>query len=388
MSRHDDLSADEAASLLGISKQTLYAYVSRGLVQSTPGPGPSRARVYPRGPIEALRQGRTVTAPEKGAAAAMQWGLPVLESSLSLIEDGRLSYRGHDAVALAAHGTLEDVAALLWDAPPPVTFPAGRRHAGTDRPTDPIASLVRMVAREATTTLAGSHTPHPVNVKHAARLVARAFAAVGGVGDGPLATRLAGSYGCDRSDVISAALVLCADHELNVSAFTARCVASADGGLEDAVLAGLCAFRGHRHGGAGLQLAQVLTDAHTTDARQAVRRALAAFGEMPGFGHPLYPAGDPRAQELLRLVDWQDDPLLATIVEICAHELDAQPNLDFALLALCSRLGLPDGAGMTTFALGRLVGWIAHVFETWTSGTLIRPRARYVGPRPDLQSSQ
>ena len=382
-----DLSADEAAALLGITKQTLYAYVSRGLVQSAPGPGPSRARVYPRGPVEALRRGRTVTAPQKGAAAAMQWGLPVLESSLSLIEDGRLSYRSHDAADLAANGTLEDVAALLWEAPDPIVFPAGRPRTRADATDDPIAVLMRILAHDSVPTLAGSHTPHPVNVKHAARLVARAFAAVGGAGDGPLAQRLAGAFASDRGDVISAALVLCADHELNVSAFTARCVASADSGLEDAVLAALCAFRGHRHGGAGRQLVQVIADARTTDPRQAVRRALGAFGEVPGFGHPLYPAGDPRAALLLQLVDWRDDPLLDALVEICADELDARPNLDFALLTVATNLGLPDSAGTTMFALGRFVGWIAHVFETWSSGSLIRPRARYVGPRPDLQSS-
>ena len=84
----------------------------------------------------------------------------------------------------------------------------------------------------------------------------------------------------------------------------------------------------------------------------------------------------------------QDDPQLHALVAICADELDARPNLDFALLIVAERLGLPTGAGTTMFALGRLVGWIAHVFEAWAAGTLIRPRARYVGPRPDLQSSQ
>lgn len=383
-----DLDADEAAALLGITKQTLYAYVSRGLVQSAPGPGPSRARVYPRGPIEALRRERDVTAPEKGAATAMQWGLPVLESSLSLIADGRLSYRGRDAMELATLGTLEDVAALLWEAPTPIAFPQGRSRTRGGGDDDPVTVLVRMLANDATPTLAGSHTPHPVNVKHAARLVARAFAAVGGHGDGPLAQRLAGAFASDRVDVISAALVLCADHELNVSAFTARCVASADSGLEDAVLAALCAFQGHRHGGAGRQLAQVIADARTTDPRHAVRSALGTFGEVPGFGHPLYPAGDPRATLLLQLVDWRNDPQMDALVAICADELDARPNLDFALLAVASHVGLPDGAGTTMFALGRFVGWIAHVFEAWSSGTLIRPRARYVGPRPDLQSSR
>src|SRR5262245_23638940 len=87
------LTADQAAELLGVSRQTLYAYVSRGLVDSLPGPGPSRARRYPRASLEALRARRTAPRAETAAREAIHWGAPVLESSLTLIEDGHCLYR-------------------------------------------------------------------------------------------------------------------------------------------------------------------------------------------------------------------------------------------------------------------------------------------------------
>src|SRR5262245_48860589 len=98
----DTLSAQEAADLLGVSRPTLYAYVSRGLLASQPGPGPSRARRYPRAAIEALRDRRARGRdPELAAHGALHWGAPVLDSALTLIEGGRPYYRGRDAVALA-----------------------------------------------------------------------------------------------------------------------------------------------------------------------------------------------------------------------------------------------------------------------------------------------
>ncbi len=383
------LSAQDAAALLGISKPTLYAYVSRGLLQSQAGPGPSRARLYPRRGVEALRARRGVSAPERGAASAMDWGSPVLESQLCLIEDGSLFYRGRDAMELAASSSIEDVATLLWNAPEPVRFATTRPHGRTTATTDPTARLIELFARPDRTTLAGPRAPHAPNCKHAATLVARAFGAMGAHGAEPAAHRLARALGTEQVDLISASLVACADHELNVSAFTARCIASAEAGLDESILGALCAFHGHRHGGAGVRLAQVIDDARAAGARQAVRRSLAELGEVPGFGHPLYPNGDPRAVLLLDMVaGWRDDTALDGLVDVCGDELDIAPNLDFALAVVGSRTNRPQTAGIAIFALGRTVGWIAHIFETWASGAFIRPRARYVGPRPDLQSTR
>src|SRR3954464_10260401 len=121
------MTAVEAATLLGVNRATLYAYVSRGHIRSQPVPGSPRGRSYARGDVERLRR-RTEErrAPDKAAARALQWGMPILESSIALIDGTRLYYRGHDAAVLARSRSLEEVAALIWtgrlDAPtPPIT---------------------------------------------------------------------------------------------------------------------------------------------------------------------------------------------------------------------------------------------------------------------------
>src|SRR3954464_15829043 len=124
---HPWLGAAEAAALLGVSRATLYAYVSRGRVRSQASPASPRERTYSREDLERLRQ-RTEErrAPDKAAARALQWGMPTLESSIALIDGHRLYYRGLDAAVLARSRSLEEVAALIWtgrlDAPtPPIT---------------------------------------------------------------------------------------------------------------------------------------------------------------------------------------------------------------------------------------------------------------------------
>ncbi len=97
------MAAADAARVLGVSRATLYAYVSRGYVRSQPTPGPSRDRRYSREDVERLRR-RTEERrePDKAAARALQWGMPILESSIALIDGQRLYYRGHDAVDAVA----------------------------------------------------------------------------------------------------------------------------------------------------------------------------------------------------------------------------------------------------------------------------------------------
>ncbi len=302
------LTAGEAAALLGVSRETLYAYVSRGLVTSEPGPGPSRARRYPRAPLEALRD-RRERARDRDMAAhgALSWGLPVLDSALTLIRDGRCYYRGHDAVALAASESPERVAALLWAGDPDL---AGEIFAGVGegsrRPAaapPSAAALARHLVDASETSLITLAAPDAVVWRGGARVVAGLFAAAGAVGGGPLAQRLARGWGTDAAPALAAALVLCADHELNVSAFTARCVASADASLEGVVLAALCALRGRRHGGLTERVEALVEDAARDGAARAADRALGGEGDLPGFGHPLYPRGDPRAAALLALAE-------------------------------------------------------------------------------------
>src|SRR5438445_12460853 len=95
-------SAGDACALLRVNRATLYAYVSRGRIRSQPTAGSSRERVYARDDVEGLRRRAEARRdPEKAVEGALRWGVPVLESSITLIDGHKLYYRGHDAAALA-----------------------------------------------------------------------------------------------------------------------------------------------------------------------------------------------------------------------------------------------------------------------------------------------
>ncbi len=385
----DHLSAAQAAERLGVSRRTLYAYVSRGLLTSEPGAGPGRDRRYPRESVEALRE-RRERRRDRGLAAhgALSWGPPVLDSALTLIEDGRPYYRGEDAIRLSREATFEAVAALLWTgdagraeglfgvAPPSVRRPAAAAPLATRLSAHLLAS--------GDLALASLGSPGPARLRAAADALAGLFGAAGARGPGRLAERLARGWRVERAADLEAALILSADHELNVSSFTARCVASADAKLEHVLLAALCALRGRRHGGLLERVEALLDDAGRDGAARAVERALADGGALPGFGHPLYPAGDPRGAELVRRagIGPAAPGAAAEVLALARERLDLRPTLDFGLAALARELRLPAGAGFGLFALGRAAGWVAHAFEAWDDGVLIRPRSRYTGPAP------
>jgi citrate synthase len=218
----------------------------------------------------------------------------------------------------------------------------------------------------------------------ALRVVAGLFAALGATGGGSLARRLADGWGVpDRVDDINGALVLCADHELNISAFTARCVASADARLEYVLLAALCAFSGGRHGGATERVTALFRDVRSVGPVRAVDRALTE-GALPGFGHPLYPDGDPRGAELLDRARRIGGiaPEVDELIDVVGRQLGLRPTVDAGLVVLTESAGLPPDAAPAMFALGRSAGWIAHALEAARDDQLIRPRARYVGPPP------
>src|SRR5579885_3554627 len=111
------LSAAQAAEALGVTLPTLYAYTSRGQLQSEPVPGRPREHRYFREDVERLRQRKEWRRdPAKAAARGLHWGAPVLASAITLIQNGKLYYRGRDAVQLAETASLEEIAALLWGA--------------------------------------------------------------------------------------------------------------------------------------------------------------------------------------------------------------------------------------------------------------------------------
>ena len=390
----DYIDAKETARRLGVSRQTLYAYVSRGLIKAIPAEDP-RQSLYLAEAVEQLaetrRRGRK---PREIAKATLDWGMPVLESGLTLIEDGQCYYRGQSAVNLARTASLEDIAALLWQIPADAAFP--RRapmtikayldlasQAGNAPATETLLPLFAVAARDEPTSawrtdaaslargggdlvriLAASALSHPPQAA-------------------PIHQQLATAWGVDGpgAELIRQALVLCADHELNASSFTARCVASTGASLKAIIVGALAALSGVKHGAATTRVEALWASTDSNDPAKSLRDRLKAGDTLPGFGHPLYPDGDIRAKALLSAI--APDFTEAVRLGDAAKELTgAAPSIDFALVAVRHYLRLPEGSAFIMFAIGRSVGWIAHGLEQRTTDQLIRPRALYTGQRP------
>jgi len=396
------LSSKEAARRLGVSAATLYAYVSRGLLRSE-GTNGQRERRYRADDVTQLKRRRDVgRKAESIAANALDFGTPVLESSLTLIENGRLFYRGQDATRLARNSSLEQVAQLLWDCDdrpfgaknlPPLSaaLRSAWLAAAALPPVDSCLVLLPAAAR----------WDHPSWVEDRAAMLATGArilrlltAAVTGqpLSDEPVHEQVAAAWRipAEQKPLIRAALVLSADHEFNASAFAARVVASTGANLYASTIAGLVAINGPRHGGLTRDVARLFIDLKETgDIDAELTRRVDDRIHIPGFGHQLYPDGDVRAVALFAMM--RDlvpaSPELAfaeRVAHAVEHRIDRKPNVDFATVTLERVLGLPKDSALALFLLGRTVGWIAHALEQASHGTLIRPRARYIGPRPGI----
>jgi citrate synthase len=395
------LTARQAADALAVTRATLYAYISRGQLRSEPVPGRTRERQYVREDVERLLERKEARRdPQKAAARGLYWGGPLLESGITLIHNGRCYYRGRDAVVFAERATFEEAALLLWGAEPAeatglfdraAVRPSRRLAALRSGIDDPLTLLQCALAVVAKTDLA-SYDLRPASVRQAGARICRLMAAVLSPRGAalPMHRALQSAWSPRReapADVMRTALVLCADHELNVSAFTARCAASAGASPYDVVSAAMATLKGFRHGGAAERVMGLLADAGTLKSARALVASRLRRGEsVPGFGHPLYPNGDPRARLLLRLAEssgnaraWQP---IRNLWKAGSELLHDEPTLDFGLAAIAHTYALPEQAPVLLFAVGRTVGWIAHAIEEYASGKVIRPRARYTGPMP------
>jgi citrate synthase len=396
------LSAAEAAAKLGVSTASLYAYVSRGHLRSEPDPKSPRASRYLASEVERLVQRKRARArPELAALEALDWGSPVLESRLTLIDGGRFYYRGVDALALAREARFEDVVRLLWEWESERAAPAATPTAPFLDALERLRDLPPVERLQALLPVAAAGDPGAFDTRPDAvaatgwRIVDLMTRVATGEVDstGAVAERLARGWSVRARAarrLIDTALIACADHELNVSAFAVRVVASTRSTPYDAVLAGLAALRGPRHGGHTARVEALLDEAGSPEALPRTVSERTQRGEpVPGFGHPLYPAGDPRGELLFRAVEagWPASPA-AGFVEAAREAgrslLGEHPTLDFGLVAVRRALGLPRGSALVLFALGRTAGWIAHAREQYALDALIRPRADYRGPRPDI----
>lgn len=406
--------AREASRLLEIKPATLYAYVSRGMLPSVPGAhGPSR--LYARSDIERLKA-RHVARSGHGAVAAgaLRFGEPVLESALTAIDERGPRYRGHVAVELARAGTaFEAILELLWTGRAPSSFEprspsratgggvstrriralSGRVPAGSS----PLAALSLAVSALGLGDPQRFGAPDEAEHARARRLVhalaasvALAFDArrVGAALAAPtVAGALALAFGVRNTPrvrrALDQALIVIADHELNPSAFAARVAASTGADLYACVAAALGVLSGPEHGGATERVEALVAEIGRPERVASVIAERTRRGDaLPGFGHPLYPRGDPRAALLLAALvpRRRDARVLRALVERMRALRREPPNVDVGLVATARSLGLPRGAASAIFAVGRSAGWLAHVFEQRAAGFVLRPRARYIGP--------
>lgn len=319
------VSAAQAAAVLNVKPATLYAYASRGFIQSVKDEATGRSlyRVYDVNRLEV--QKRNGHEPGKSVGGALDLGLPVLDSHLTLIENGKLYYRGQSAIDLMRTATLEDVARLLWgcgtcdpfkDALTSCTLPPAKRYR--HYPPD-LCTAERCMALLASTPIDES-----VSAWRAGAAVIRLVTAAAlqrKPSALPIDRQCATAWGLDDHGraCIRAALVICADHGLSVSSFTARCVASSDASLKAVVIGGLAALNGARHGGATSRVEAMWDEVEASSGiAEGLRKIIRRDNSLPGFWNALYPGGDPRCTALFDF--WKPNGTARKIAREVAHQ--------------------------------------------------------------------
>jgi citrate synthase len=357
----------EAARQLGVQAQTIYAYVSRGNIAVMPDPHDPRKSLYRAEDVAGLYRKKQVGRKREALAAGTIFGAePCIYSSITTFSKGRPYYRGRDSIRLSDTATLEDVAAILWNARTPVSFETGDVPLqGVERGRQCAFISLAALAACGHSTIGRTDSALHVEAGRLVALIAQAFGARCAANAQRTHERLALGWGQDRdgAELIRRAMVLVADHEITSSAFAARITASTGASLPGCLLTGLATFSGPLHGDA---------------SGRVVAHHLQSAIPIPGFGHHLYPDGDPRAGALLEVLNPPQE--LMSFINKVVELTGLKPNIDVALAALAAQLKLPRDASFALFATARSVGLLAHCIEQLRVGRVIRPRGRYTGP--------
>jgi citrate synthase len=394
------LTSAESTARLGIKPQTLYAYVSRGLVRRERPPG-SRTSRYARADVERLAA-HTRPRVREGAPEI------VIDQSVTYLDPaGHLAYRGWDVARAAVEARYEEVAAWLWGATigphahwtadPDGLALARRVQAALPVDTPPPDRLrVVVAALRSRDPLRNDRRPPSVAAR-AGTLLATMVEALPPVDErdapstsGSLARRLWTRVSpldpsTARVRALDRALALLADHELATSTFAVRIAASTWADPYLLLLTGLAVVGGPLHGGASELVRSLLRDAVATTPEAAIGQALRDGERVPGFGHAVYSGPDPRAPVLLDAIERGKPPrdlwrAAQGVLDVMARDGGPHPNIDFALGVLGEATRMVHGAGETVFAVARSAGWIAHGLEEYPHRLRYRIRATYTGP--------
>lgn len=377
------ISMSEACNLLGVRPQTVYAYVSRGKLEVMPDPADTRRSLYRAEDVAGLAKRKQAGRKHETLAANTLFGSePSIPTALCAFFRGRLYYRGQDAVDLARSATLEDVAQLLWDAGQSVDFSSSAPvPSGRPGRVAAFTALAGLAADGHSTRGRLTRVLHNEGQRLVAQL-ANAFGAQ--QGREPLHMRFAQGWKQTPqvADLLRTAMVLLVDHELTSSAFVARIAASTGASLPACLLAGLTTLSGPLHGDASGRVQALFSEVERLGEDQVLAHYLSTGLPLAGFGHHLYPDGDPRAAALLAL--FEPPEVIARFILKATNLTGLQPNIDVALAALVAHHRLPADAAFGLFATARSVGLLAHSLEQLGVAQVIRPRGRYVGQMPDM----
>ncbi|MDA8204523.1 MAG: citrate synthase [Thermaerobacter sp.] len=349
-----------------------------------------------------------------------------LTSDLCFIDgkEGRLVYRGYDAVDLAEHATFEEVVFLLWHGslPDAKTLLAFQQELADNRTLNPsVSGLISWIPKNTppmdvlrtAVSMAGVYDPdadsmdRAANHRKAVRLVAQIptmMAAYERSRNGqdviapdpdlPLAENflwmLTGKRPlAQHAKALDTSLILHADHELNASTFSARVTAATLSDIYSAITSAVGTLKGPLHGGANEQVMRMVDDIGTLDNVQSwLDQAFEAKRKIMGFGHRVYKTDDPRAVVLRRISQEMSESegnmdvfeRLEAIAAYVGDQKHLHANVDFYSGSLYRMMGIPIDMFTPVFAMSRIAGWTAHVLEQYDDNRLIRPRAEYTGP--------
>lgn len=394
------LTSAQAADRLGVKPETLYAYVSRGLLTVSRAADGRRSLFDPKEVERLARRGRprrsthgpTIDVSIRTAVTRMTPAGPV--------------YRGHLASGLARTTSFEQVAELLWSGALPSEHREWAGHemrAPVPLDGEPTLERLRLVVGVVAARPEVRHEPPDALGRLLVGALVDAFEPLGervprlrlhgrsqplrATVAGRLVNRLVpGRPPAGLVETVNGALVLLADHELAVSTLAARVAASARADVVSCVSAALGPMAGPLHGTASRRARVLLDDVAERGAVRAVSAHLTRSGRLPGFGHVLYPDIDPRATVLLGLLgEVRTARRSLRLVEDVAAEGLARgaghPNVDLALAALGQATGMAPDGPEAVFVVARTAGWIAHALEELGERPLrFRARATYVGP--------
>lgn len=394
MTDEDWLSTEEAAQRLGVQRDTIYAYVSRGRLTSRRAADGRRSEIL----LPDIRRMEAAQRRPRGPEREMR-------TSLSEFTEGVIRYRGLDLSDLLARRRFESVAHLLWTG----TFDGDSRgedwRANVELQalvdaldqhlpsgTLPLERIQIVVPAAASLDGFRHELSQSVVCVVGRSLISSMIAALPPIQDDPpgasggkspadepekpvaerLWPRLSRRPATVQTlELLDAALIIMADHGLAKSTIAARVAASAHCDPYGVVGAGLATASGALHGGASLAVEDILLDLQEGDSPSRLMSQQLRRGQhLIGFGHQRYPEGDPRARLLLKLIGQRfgDQPKYKTVRSII-EELTSRgyppPNVDFALAALSSVTVMERGSAEAIFVIARTAGWLAHALEEY-----------------------